>query len=506
MVKAITFSNLDDWINPIAVKEMRQAVNGKLISWVLVFFLLIQLMIIGGALVLPENLSRNTNLGRDAYMGLLGVLLGTCLLVVPSVTAFRLSSERSDTNVDLFFLTALSPMRIIWGKLSGALVVTLLFFTAALPFMTLTYLLRGLDMPSMFVSLAFDFLIVVVCIQFGITLACTPGKLIGRGFMFLIGFGVLASTFSMSMAFSGGVLYSGVGSSLGSWDFWAPALSFVALILIGLGLLYILAVTMITTASANRALGARIYLLFIWLATGALAVYWAWDSGDEEIIQAWMVMMVIMCSVLLFAAVCERQHLGPRVTRKIPRRLIFRIPAFFVFSGAAGGIALALLMAILTMLTGFCLLLSGINTSGWNSGDEEFFLNVICIGLYAFCYFITALNIQRLLSPKKPGFTSIGLITGGLFVIGTAIPAIIGFMLKSESWQEINKMWYIANPFVVLFERNMYDVVLVFTGIWASGLFAVTLPWFVRQARNFKPMVIDPIQSNVSGQIEVDDE
>jgi hypothetical protein len=506
MPKAITFSKLDDWINPIAVKEMRQAVKGRLISWVLVIFLLIQLIIIATVLVFTEDVTKNTNLGRETYMGLLGLLLGTCLLVIPAVTAFRLSSERSDTNVDLFFLTALSPMRIIWGKLSGALVVTLLFFSAALPFMTLTYLLRGLDLPSMFISWAFDFLIVVVCIQFGITLACIPGKILGKGFMFLVGFGALSATFSMSMAFSGGMLFSGLGSGLGSWEFWGPALSVVALIIIGLGLLYILAVTMITPASANRALGVRIYLLFIWIATGALAVYWAWDTGDEEIIYAWIVMMVVMFSILLFASVCERQHLGPRITRKIPRRLIFRIPAFFIFSGAAGGIALSLLMIVLTIMTGYAIMLSQIHTSRWHSFDDEFFLRVICISLYAFCYFITALNLQRLLSPNKPGFSNIGLITGALFLVGTAIPAIIGFMLKSKPYEDVNPMWYIANPFVVLFERNMHYDALIFTGIWASGLLAVTLPWFAKQVLNFKPITINSPTKDGPEQIEANDE
>ena len=70
-------SRADDWINPIAVKEMRQAVKGKVVAGVFMIFLLIQLVIIGGALILREDIGQDFNVGRSILMGLLGVLLGT---------------------------------------------------------------------------------------------------------------------------------------------------------------------------------------------------------------------------------------------------------------------------------------------------------------------------------------------------------------------------------------------------------------------------------------------
>ena len=65
---------------------------------------------------------------------MLTVLLIACLFFVPAFAALKFSAERSDSNVDLFFITTLRPIRIIWGKLSAALVLMLLSFSASMPF------------------------------------------------------------------------------------------------------------------------------------------------------------------------------------------------------------------------------------------------------------------------------------------------------------------------------------------------------------------------------------
>ncbi len=201
MAKGTIGGRLADLINPIAVKEMRQAVKSKLVAWVLMLFLLVQLVVIAVVLVFSEEFD-NFNAGPGVFMTILGVLLGTCLLFLPAITALRLASERSDSNIDLLFITTLRPRHIMWGKLVAATILTLLFFSACLPFMTLTYLFRGLDLPSMFVLLGLDFLVVMLCIQGAILLAACPGKLVARGIRFLFGLGLLMFAFRMTISIS----------------------------------------------------------------------------------------------------------------------------------------------------------------------------------------------------------------------------------------------------------------------------------------------------------------
>ncbi|MHC4707163.1 MAG: hypothetical protein ACYS8I_08770, partial [Planctomycetota bacterium] len=365
-----TLASLDDWLNPIAVKEMRQGVKGKFISWVLIIFLLIELAIIGIVLVSSTNLDQDFNVGRNLFTGLLTVLLGTCLLFLPALVAIRFSSERSDNNVDLFFITTLRPAQIIWGKLSAAIVLTLFFFSACTPFMTLTYLLRGLDLPSMFILLALDFLVVAGCIQLGILLACLPGGPIARGIRFLFGLGALMIILQLTLAGSWGMLYTGIGSGIWSWDFWGPALTVVALILIGIGLLFVLSVTIITPI-------------------------WSVSQNADEPFVAWVVTSVLMFCATMFASICERERLGPRIVRTIPRSKILRIPAFFLYSGAAGGLAFAITITGATIYAASLFEKVAPSTIGFGRDYEYAFKIAVGLALYAFCYSLTGLNIKR---------------------------------------------------------------------------------------------------------------
>ena len=350
----MTFSalagTLDDWINPIAVKEMRQAVNGRFIAWTLIAFLLIQLGIVAAVLLFSEASGQGFNTGRNVFMGHLGVLLGTCLFYLPISTAVRLASERSEKNIDLLFITTLRPIQIIWGKTLAAMVLMLLFFSASMPFMTLTYLLRGIDLQSSFILLALDALVVAACIQLGILLACLPGRVISQGFRLLFGLPILFVVFSIALQSSFGMLFMGVGSSIGSWDFWGPALTITFFVILGIGMLFVLSVTFITPRSANRALGIRIYLFFIWLTSGIVLGILSITEGAEDPIQAWIIGMTLLFSATLFVSICERHELGPRVLRTIPQKRILRLPAFFLYSGAASGISYSILMILGTFV------------------------------------------------------------------------------------------------------------------------------------------------------------
>ena len=92
-----------DRINPVAVKEFRQAVQSRWVTAVFMLFLLLNLCIIGGYLMLSPNAATSIDGGRDIFMFLEGILFFTCLGFIPLFTGARLSIERNDTNIDLFF-------------------------------------------------------------------------------------------------------------------------------------------------------------------------------------------------------------------------------------------------------------------------------------------------------------------------------------------------------------------------------------------------------------------
>ena len=120
-----------DRVNPVAVKEFRQAVQSRWVIAILMLFLLVNLGIVGGYLMLSPDADTSIDGGRNVFMLLLGILLITCIGFVPIYTGIRLSMERNDANIDLFFVTTITPAAIVRGKYFSALALTLLIFPPA---------------------------------------------------------------------------------------------------------------------------------------------------------------------------------------------------------------------------------------------------------------------------------------------------------------------------------------------------------------------------------------
>ena len=98
-----------DWVNPVAVKEFRQAVQSRWVIAVLMLFLLINLVIVGGFLATSPDAAVSGGRGRDMFGGLLVLLMLTCMGFVPLYSGIRLSLERNDANIDLLFITTIRP-------------------------------------------------------------------------------------------------------------------------------------------------------------------------------------------------------------------------------------------------------------------------------------------------------------------------------------------------------------------------------------------------------------
>src|SRR5215212_1078206 len=140
---------LDNWVNPIMVKELRQAVRGRFVATVLTLALLAQCVAIAAIILsgkVNAELFSNEPAGPAAFTAIFTVVFMACLFFVPLYVGVRMVTERSDTNVDLFFITTIRPRAIVFGKLQAVLALVTLMFSAALPFLVFSYVLRGIDL------------------------------------------------------------------------------------------------------------------------------------------------------------------------------------------------------------------------------------------------------------------------------------------------------------------------------------------------------------------------
>ena len=479
---------VNDRLNPIVVKELRQAVQGKFLIVVLICFLCLQLLTVGLFLT-DEAVTQSYRAGQNVFQFLLGILLGTCLLFVPAYTGVRLASERADANVDLLFITTLRPRSIIWGKFFAGLVLTILLYSACMPFMTFTYLLRGVDLPSVFILLALDFMVIAVSIQCGILIGCIPAN---RALKVILGVGWLVVTvvvfviLLVAMFAPGALLASGLGSQLDSWKFWRGALG----VLIGggtiIGLLALLSIALISPMSANRALPVRVFATAAWILTGVGAAIWSVGVNNFTPIAVWATLNILLHSVGLFVAVSERESLGQRVRRTVPRGWLRRALGFFFYSGDAGGVAWSSLMIILTLLVlgGWLTAFPHMHTG---SGTEEWIGALASLGLYAFSYTLGASLIRRRFLRDRVANRHTWVIALILVGITTTIVPL-GLFFLSGDW---NKEWLVASPLGPLLFSETQGYVsnsIAIASVLAIFVGMLSLPWFFARIRDFRPL------------------
>ncbi len=483
---AASLEKINDTLNPIVIKELRQAVHGKFLIVVLICFLCLQLLTM--ALFLTnESASGAFNAGRNICRVLLGILLGTCLLFVPAYTGIRLASERADANIDLLFITTLRPRSIIWGKFFASLILVVMLYSACMPFMTFTYLLRGVDLPSIFILLALVFIVVAVGVQCAILIGCLPANRIFKVILGIGWFWLIVTVFFpliVVMFLPGGLLDSGIGSQLGSWRFWRGALGMLGSGLALIGLCALLSIALISPLSTNRALPVRIFVTTVWLLTGVGAAIWSIGVNDLQPIWTWGFIHILLYSIGLFVAVSEREHLGQRVRQDIPRRLLPRLLAFLFYSGAASGVAWSSLMIILTSLP----LTAWVGIFPYMFDHAlETLGSLVGLGLYAFSYALGASVIRRrfLADRVTCGYTWV--IALVLFGVTTTITPLVLFFLSGKWKQE----WLVASPLGPLLFRDESSLVLhsvTIATICAAFAGALSLPWFVRQLEDFRPL------------------
>ena len=515
---------LDDALNPIVVKELRQAVQSKFVVAVLLLFLLIQLVVIGIFLIIAgltgQLQALDAEMGRSVFWTLQLILLITCLLFLPAYTGFRLAAERSDTNVDLLFITTLRPRAIIWGKFVAAVVIAVLIFSACTPFMVFTYLLRGIDAPSIVLVVILDFLIVLALVQLAIFFAVIPANWVLKGLIGLVALAILLFAIIMTLTGTLSLIFSGTSQILETRQGAVPFACMVGLGLAAMSLFYSWSVAIINPPSANRAVGMRLIMLAIWLATGVLFGVGQVLLPDFQIpLNIWVGCMGGLSCLGIIIAINERERWTPRVARTIPRRWWLRPAALLFYSGAAGGILFALALFGLT-----CLAIEGWQMFYLDRGlgdlrdfritwEGPTFKIIAAFVLYTYGYALTAVFLRRVVLRTKAVYTWI--VMAILVGLGSAVPFLLAFMFLYRDWRFDQHYYYLlSNPITAAYaigERHYYHEswdFFRFAAIMAGVVTVLNLLWFVRQFRDFRPyrrtvMLEPPPLSVTAAQMDV---
>jgi hypothetical protein len=314
--------NLDDWLSPILVKELRQGMRGRIF---VLSFLLLQVFLV---LLTVGNLAarddRNTlAIQHGFFWALLSV---TLLLLTPMRGLAAISVETKNRTLETITLTRLTAWRVVFGKWTALFAQSLLLVSAVLPYVVLRYFIGGADVVTDFITL---FLLLVLSGLLSAA-AIAVSSINNPVIRIIVIFGLLVtSTFFLNV-------FSMPAWSLNFWEtlwwlilnaFFIPAL------------LFEITASGIAPSSENHAIRRRLLALAFFL--GAVLLRWA--TGNDFTIGLVVALAALVC--ICYFDLAEKPRLVPRMARHFAQRgTLGKVASYFLLPGWPSALLFSLIV------------------------------------------------------------------------------------------------------------------------------------------------------------------
>ena len=440
--KADRFS---DYMNPILVKEIRQALKGRAFSVTFSAVLLLawSWSIFGVAIRAPSIYYVPG--GRYMLLGYFVIALLPLILVVPFATYRSLAAEREDGTYELLSITDMRPWQVVLGKLSGAILQIAIYLSALSPCLAITYFLRGIDI---FMILLFIGALALISIALSALALVVAAQSRQRRYQAASAIALLMVLVAVGFACGSagfGIIISGVIADIRNSFTWIGIAMAVSMWSCLLSLLVLGAAASITFPSDNRATPIRIAML----ATHAIWFGWVtfiWQSAEfeEEVLYAYAFPVLIFWWIAGSHCTGESTELTPRVRRGLPKSALGRMLGTLFFPGR--GIGYFFVIANLATMVILTVVLES------QSQEREGVSTLAFLGLlYVAAYVGTANLILR--ASAKAGFqgsirgyfANIALVAFGVFIplsIQWSYPRV--FTRNYHPIQASNPFWTIV--------------------------------------------------------------
>ena len=437
---------LSDYFNPIFVKETRQALRSR--QFTLTFILLLVaccLVTIGGIALIGPRVYYVS--GGRSLLGAYFFILSLPLLVVVPFAAFRsLAAEREDNTYDLLSITTLRSRQIIAGKLASVIMQMIVYYSAIMPCLAFTYLLRGVDAPTIGLLLAYTFFGSLALSMIGLLLAALPRQRYGQ-LLLSVGFiALLLLALFLAQEIAQEMVRWGFRVYLDS-DFWAGNLYFGLVYLSTFLLAFLAAAALISFPTENRSTPLRIAML-LQQAALASAFGWSWwTSPDNETIVVFACISGLFWFLMGTMLTGEQPHMSRRVARSLPQSLLGRVFCTWLNPGPSTG-----LMFVVASLSAVFVLCFVPVLYGSNSSHSPGAYATIVFLFLGWSYLVAYLGVGRLVVASLRQFTQVTMFAGVLLhlllvLAGSGIPTSVQWMsinLRDEPYsylQITNPIW-----------------------------------------------------------------
>ncbi len=487
---------VSDRANPVVVKELRQAVQSRLVIAILLLFLLANVTVTASYLTWSPDIQSNMQAGQNLFSMLFGLLVVTSMIFVPLYAAIRMTMERNNSNIDLLFITTIPAGAIIRGKFWSAAALTALIYSTCLPFLTLTYLLRGIDLPSIFVVLSGAFLATLLVIMLAVFVGSVSGGMLLRVLLGALLIWIGAWTMGMVILIGTTSVQFGFGSDVFSHDGIIGIGMTLASSFAAWTLLYLLSVAAVSAPSSNRMFPVRIFITISCFVLAAIVALTAYSQKDLDPIIAWVVMSTGVLTILMPVILCEREDWTLRVKRTIPRNFVARLLAWLLYTGSAGGLIWCGLLSILTLASANQMAhwiealraSTGISSYSMALSDfSEILNNCSLVLLYSWCYCMSGLLARRWIVPKtSPQMSTV--LAALLLGFSATIPLVFAYVVfDSRVSFDLLPFYYVAaNPFVLMNNHFHRSDLAPFLWSWAVLVTLLNWNWFSGQWLAFR--------------------
>ncbi len=386
---------LTDGMNPILVKEMRQALKSRQFVVTFMLLLVVAWIVSAAAAIFAPAAMEFGSAGHTLFLIYYGILAFAVIVIVPFGAHRSMLTERDQNTYELLSISSLTPRQIVNGKLLSAMVQSFVYYSAITPFIAFASLLQGFDLPLSLFLLVITFGWSGCVSMFTLMLSTLAQKrqiqaANSMGMFFLLMF-QLYMTAGMMFQFS----FSGV--PFDDPEFWWG----VGCVVVAAGSYTLLAqqvaVSRLTFESGNRSSGIRLILAGqFWLFCGAVAGYAIWSGISVSGIDAsnLLIFVAVHWTVAGLYASTEIDWLSRRLRRQLPRNVLLRLAVAPWMPGGARGL-LWMLLHVSAILAAALLL----------SWDTDW-LPAYVFGVCCYVVFLTGCGsaLTRWLRTVSPGF------------------------------------------------------------------------------------------------------
>ena len=466
----------DRWLNPVFVRETRQAVRNRTVS-VLMQLYLLALVAYAYWRFFFNSISLQNISGEQLSNEYIAIAFIATATTVLRHTGGRLVAER--INEDMMYVSTLRPMQIAMGKFWSGCVISFLFYTMTLPFLTLAYLFRGLDLRMMTVLLIASFLMIQTLNT--MVLAFFAGvrnylDAVVRTVPFLIVTGMLLSFCWIMGTF---IFWHGVHGIVNGHII----LCCFIYVLIPLAML-LLTACQFAPPQSNRMFSTRMVMTGFGLVTLGIAVAFSLLFADTFVL-FWIFLGMYPFAFFALIATCERDDYGLRLRASIPKERWRRVLMFPLYSGDCNAIVWLFLWIIAAFLA---LAVSG----SFFESRFTMFYPIFSIALFSFNYAVTAIAVRYCLR-RWIAKESTWLICVALLALGTLCSVLFYIFVFEPNVVEqdlCESLFFVPNPFWIiepgiLEPAKEKEIQFMSACVWFLALLPFVSRWSQRRFKKF---------------------